>query len=71
MDFRQQHIRNGYDFAVCHARREAQLGIYPTYWQGQSMGLALWAGAAPEWELTGHTNERRWLLNDYAPRHAA
>lgn len=71
MDFRQQHIRNGYDFAVSQSRREAQIGIHSWYWNGQAMGLALWANAAPEWELTGHANERRWLLNDYAKRHAA
>lgn len=70
MDYQQQHIRTGYDFAVMQARQDANRGRDASYWSGQSSALAIWANAAPAWEFQGHVNERIYLRFDYAPRHA-
>lgn len=70
MDYQQEHIRAGYDFAVLNARDDAKLGCDPTIWVGQLFGLAVWAEAAPDWEVAGHQNEIRFLRTDYARRHS-
>lgn len=71
MDFRQQHIRDGYDFSVMNAREEAARGGMASFWMGQISALSTWANAAPRWEFVGHQNEIDFLRVDYARRHAA
>lgn len=71
MDYQQEHIRNGYEFAVLQARTEAKHGDGVSFWLGQFCGLATWAKAAPNWERVGHQNEIRFLRGAYARRHSA
>lgn len=71
MDYQQEHIRAGYDFAVLNARSDAARGSDASFWLGQLCGLATWAGAAPSWEFIGHQNEVWFLRTDYALRHSA
>lgn len=71
MDYQQEHIRQGYEFAVMNARIEAQHGANCSFWMGQLSGLSTWANAAPRWECVGHQNEIHFLRGDYARRHSA